>query len=892
MSNLPSGTVTFLFTDVQDSTPLWDQHPAAMRQALKRHDEIIETISLKHNGALVRPRGEGDSRFVVFERAIDGVSATAAIQRTFHAEPWPGQITMQVRIAVHTGEGEFRDGDYYGSAVNRCARLRGIAHGGQSILSQTTFGLVRDSLPERVELHNLGEHPLKGLKHPEHIYQIIAPGLPTEFPPLKSPDDVEDPPAPGKPPFKGLQHFDEADAGLFFGRELLITKIIDRLSETIYPDRQPRDETKAGSFLALIVGASGSGKSSLVRAGLIPALKLGEPLADGSLPPKGSQDWPVHIITPGAHPLESLAISLTRGTESMTATATLMDDMKDDARSLHLAVCHILGTDKPGQRLLVVVDQFEELFTLCRDETERKAFIDNLLTAAEHNTAGPTIVVIVMRADFYAHCSQYANLRQALAHSQEYIGAMTTDELRRAVEEPARLGEWEFEPGLVDLLLQEVGDEPGALPLLSHALLETWKQRRGRTMTFTGYTESGGVRGAIAKTAERVFWRLSPEEQTIARNLFLRLTELGEGTDEGGTPSPDTRRRVSLTELLPDSTELSEHRAATESVLQTLVEARLITTAEETAEVAHEALIREWPTLREWLNEDREGLRLHRRLTLSAADWEEAERASGFLLRGSRLDQFEQWAGSTDLALTEVEQDYLDASLAERRVRETTEEKRQARETALEQRSRRFLRALVGVLTVATVIALILTSIAFNQQRIAKENALLAGQNAATATVAQGQALIEAATAVAAQEDALQEKQKAQEQEALTEQYALEALEAYSESLSVHARQALQSKDSEKALALAIAAANVIEQPPDHVQQTLVDLAFAPGPRHLYNIVDISESRPRFALSVAFSPDGQIALVGLINGSVILVNLESGTVIHSMEGHTSWGLST
>lgn len=184
MSELPSGTVTFLFTDVQDSTPLWEQHPAAMSRALTRHDELIETLVQQHNGFIIRPRGEGDSRFVVFLRAIDGVTAAVAIQKALHAESWPEETPLYVRMALHTGEGEFRDGDYYGTAVNRCARLRGLAHGGQTVLSQSTHELVRDILPEGISALDLGEHALKGLRRPEQVFQLVAPELPADFPPL------------------------------------------------------------------------------------------------------------------------------------------------------------------------------------------------------------------------------------------------------------------------------------------------------------------------------------------------------------------------------------------------------------------------------------------------------------------------------------------------------------------------------------------------------------------------------------------------------------------------------------------------------------------------------------------------------------------------------------
>ncbi|HJW91033.1 MAG TPA: AAA family ATPase, partial [Anaerolineales bacterium] len=322
---------------------------------------------------------------------------------------------------------------------------------------------------------------------------------------------VDTPPEPGEPPFKGLQFFDQGDADLFFGRELLTARLIGRLTGAL--SQAHEDGDAAGLQFLAIIGASGSGKSSVARAGLIPAIKRGETLADGSLPPPGSQEWRVHLITPSAHPLEALAASLTRGKDPV-ATANLLSSLAADPHSLRLHARQLLdpGNGQPhndsppgSQDLLLVVDQFEELFTLCRSEEESKAFIDNLLAACSEQ--GPVILVITLRADFYQHCAKYENLRAALERRQAYIGPMSREELRCAIEEPALRGEWKFEPGLVDLFLREVGEEPGALPLLSHALLETWKHRRGRAMTLESYAESGGVSGAIAKTAETIFYQ-------------------------------------------------------------------------------------------------------------------------------------------------------------------------------------------------------------------------------------------------------------------------------------------------------------------------------------------------------------------------------------------------
>ncbi|HEY8744987.1 MAG TPA: adenylate/guanylate cyclase domain-containing protein, partial [Chloroflexota bacterium] len=175
MPDLPTGTVTFLFTDVEGSTRLWEQQPEAMRQALVRHDAIIDAEVDRHAGVVVRPRGEGDSRFAVFARASDAVAAAVAIQQALHGEAWPLPTPLRVRLALHTGEADLREGDYYGSAVNRCARLRAVAHGGQVLLSQTTFDLVRGALPPDTRLRDLEEHRLVGLTQPEHVYQLLHP---------------------------------------------------------------------------------------------------------------------------------------------------------------------------------------------------------------------------------------------------------------------------------------------------------------------------------------------------------------------------------------------------------------------------------------------------------------------------------------------------------------------------------------------------------------------------------------------------------------------------------------------------------------------------------------------------------------------------------------------
>lgn len=529
----------------------------------------------------------------------------------------------------------------------------------------------------------------------------------------------EDAPVAGIAPYKGLLFFDEADVDLFFGREELTARLVERVS-ALATDESLR-------FLT-VVGASGSGKSSLVRAGLAVTLK--------------QRGWHTHIITPTAQPL------------------TRID-----------ALLNSLPSPADTTPILILVDQFEETFTLCHDEAQRIAFIDKLLALATPPQPSPAwggsrdlageqtvppqaggrlgggvgAVVITLRADFYAHCAQYNALRAAVAAQQEYIGQMTTTELRRAITEPAKRGGWEFEAGLVDRLLHDIGahdggaPEPGALPLLSHALLATWERRRGRTFTLDGYQATGGVRRAIAETAESVFTdQLDERQQALAHGLFLRLTELGEGTE-------DTRRRAALTELVHQSTEVVQLR----TVLNTLAEARLVTLNADSAEVAHEALIREWQRLHEWLTQDREGLRLHRQLTAAAREWAALGHDADALYRGARLAQAQEWAAANASRLNEAERAFLAAAVEQethealareaQRQRELVAAQQlaeeQAQRAAEQSRTAQQLRRRAYGLSGAFVLVALLAGVAFFLGRQATVNATNAEAARQTALV-------------------------------------------------------------------------------------------------------------------------------------------------------------
>src|SRR4051794_198254 len=459
-SGLPTGVVTFCVSDIEGSTALWDAHPHAMPDALVRHNERIAEAVEACGGSVIDSMGEGDSTVSVFDSAPAAVQAALDANRALQAEDWPPGLRIAARWGVHTGEAERHQLDYAGPTIIRAARLRAEADGGQIFLSSATTELVAAHLPEGCSLVDLGPHRLKGIGSPERIRALSGPG-------------VTAPLAATECPYRGLPAFEADDRRFYFGREHVVADTIARL----VPGR-----------LLAVVGASGSGKSSLLRAGVVAAVRAGEVAAIER----------AHLLTPGG--------------------SGELGDRGD-----------------PG--VLVVVDQFEEIFTLCDDAARRQAFIDALL--ASH---GP--VVIGLRADLYGQLGAYPELARAVADNQVLLGAMSDAELERAVSKPARLAGLRLEPGLVELVLRDVTGEPGALPLLSHALRATWERRDGRTLTVEAYRQSGGVSAAIAQTADSVVGSLPAERRQMLRGMFLRLTELGEGIVE-------TRRRVRIDELGP-----------------------------------------------------------------------------------------------------------------------------------------------------------------------------------------------------------------------------------------------------------------------------------------------------------------------------------------------------
>jgi hypothetical protein len=424
----------------------------------------------------------------------------------------------------------------------------------------------------------------------------------------------------GVAPYLGLSAFQVEDAGRFHGRGALLA----HLSNHILNRR-----------LVVVFGASGAGKSSLLRAGLA-ATSLREGV-DGLGPQR------TVLFTPGAHPIEECALWLAELTGG--SATELRSELRADPTALHLWLRQALVDH--AREALIVVDQFEEVFTLCADEDERLAFITALIHLA---TAATSVVRLVLgvRADFFGHCLQYPQLRQVLGEGPVLVGAMTADELRLAITKPAIDLGYAVETALVTRLVSEATNQPGVLPLMSHALLETWRRRQGMTLTAAGYDAAGGISHALGRTAESVYSGLTADQQSVARQVFLRLTALGDGTE-------DTRRHVSRAEL--------DHVDNLDEVLTALVDARLITVDQDGVDIAHEALISHWPRLREWLTEDREGLRAQRQLTEAAEIWDSLNRDDGALYRGSRLELTREWVKASTPSLSHREQAFFSRSI-------------------------------------------------------------------------------------------------------------------------------------------------------------------------------------------------------------------------------------
>jgi WD40 repeat protein/serine/threonine protein kinase len=468
-------------------------------------------------------------------------------------------------------------------------------------------------------------------------------------------------------PYKGLRAFAEADAAVFFGRELLVCRLIARFQEN-HPLR---------NFLA-VVGPSGSGKSSVVSAGLVPAIRRGviADMAESTdnagdetrtmLTPRSASSLKSEFIVqtvPGSHPLQNLEAGL------LSIASQPLHDLgsrfESDPSALLHALREIRGTT------LLVIDQFEEVFTLTESERERAQFLE-LLRVAVTAADSPLRLVIALRADFTDRPLHYAEFGELMRQRTEFVLPLSADELERAIVGPARQVGLEVDPELIATVIHDVQDELGALPLLQYALTEVFDRRTGKILSLTAYQASGGVFGALARRAQEVYDGLKLEWHHTAHQIFLRLVTLGDGVR-------DTRRRVRLAELL-------KLRGDVQSVLDAFCKYRLIAfdvdpaTREPMVELAHEALLRAWETLQQWLDASRSDIRMHRWLLATVGEWERSGRDQSYLLSGTRLALYEDWRATSGFQLTDEELRLLDDSTAQHRAHQEAELERQARE--------------------------------------------------------------------------------------------------------------------------------------------------------------------------------------------------------------------
>jgi WD40 repeat protein len=613
-------------------------------------------------------------------------------------------------------------------------------------------------------------------------------------------------------PYPGLAPFTFDQSQWFFGRERALAELIQLLTERL-----------EGTGPLLVVAPSGAGKSSLLRAGLVPALRR------GVLP--GSSRWPCAVFTPTADPIGEL--------ERQRAALPL------------------------AERTVLIVDQFEETFTLCAEEASRRAFVHELAAAARDTRAASpaTLVVLGLRADFYGHCATHPELVESLRYGQLLLGAMTRSELRDAIEKPATAAGLRLAPGLVDVMLSDlgVGDSqgrtdyaPGALPLLSHVLFATWQQRTGHTLTLEGYRLAGGIQGGIAATAERAYRQLDEAGQRVARQQLLQLVQVGDSIIA-------TRRRLDRSRILAEAAE----PALAETVMDTLARTRLVTLDQGTVEIAHEALLRAWPRLREWLDHDRAWLLVLQRLAEAADTWESEGRHPSALYRGPRLAAARDWAEDVDYELSPLVREFLDASLD----RERTEQR-------LARRRTRRLRQLVAGLSALSLLAATTTAIAVRAQAAAQRQR----DQAVSRTVA-GQA-----TALRADNPALADQL---------------SLAAYQLAPTAEARGSLLS-------AAAAPYATVLTGHSGYVHK----LAFGPGGRilasasadhtvRLWNTEDPRRARllavvsghSSYVFGVAFSPDGRILATAGADGTVRLWNItdpSNPTHLATVPAHADW----
>ncbi|HUV11853.1 MAG TPA: serine/threonine-protein kinase, partial [Acidimicrobiia bacterium] len=496
---------------------------------------------------------------------------------------------------------------------------------------------------------------------------------------------------PVQNPYVGLHAFHEEDEDLFFGRENLVAELLDALEQR---------------RMVTVVGPSGSGKSSVVRAGVLPAIRR------GAIP--GSDSWFLATMVPGPDPVDALETALLR--VAVNPPATLREQLAEPGGLLR-AIRRVLPDERT--RVLLVIDQFEELFTQARDPDQRDRFLIELVDAITDPTS-PMRVIATLRADHYDAPLRHASTAELVTRGTVTVRPMKPEELGRAISLPAASVGVEVEPALANDLVAGLSARPAALPLLQFSLTELFDRRVSNTMLLSTHRELGGLTGALAARADRILAAGGPADEIEARRIFGRLVTFGDGTD-------DTRRRALRSEFGDGE--------RTAWLLESFVTARLLTsdrdptTREPTVEVAHEALLRDWPRLRAWLADDRELRRSVGAIGVAATAWDRGDRQTSDLYRGGRLDSALHVAETNPDWLRPIDHEFLEASRAQEQA-----------DQRLEGRRVRRLRRLVVGTAAALVIALVAGGLAFTQQRRADREAQAADVRAEEAATARDEA--------------------------------------------------------------------------------------------------------------------------------------------------------
>lgn len=604
----------------------------------------------------------------------------------------------------------------------------------------------------------------------------------------------------GACPYRGLAAFREQDAPFFYGREQITQRLLDSI--------------RGGATPTILLGPSGSGKSSLVFAGLIPLLR-------------GEGRWLISAFRQGAQPFHALAVALIPWleaelgeTEQLLHAIQLADALQNQEIHLSDVIARLVDKYPPGNRFFLFIDQFEELYTLYPDPHRRGQFLTEILEIGKQETGSlqaSASLLLALRADFVGQALTYRSFADRLQQGTVLLGPMSVDELHAAIEKPAEKQGATFEPGLVERILDDLGDEPGNLPLLEFALTQLWERQIDGWLTHADYEAIGQVKGALARYAEVIFNQLDPAGQAATRQVFIQLVRPGEGTQA-------TRRTATRAEIGDQNWPL----------VCLLADQRLVVTGHETSsnietvEIIHEALIQSWERLRGWVETDRAFRAWQEELRAALQRWRNSVKDEGALLRGAPLAQAESWYAKRPAEIGAAEGEFIQASQALRQRKEQERELQRQNELKAERRARRLLGGLAAVLTLAVLVALVLTTYSLRQGR--------------------------------------------------------QTLEAFSLSLAANAQKALEDLDSATALALALEA-NRIPTPPRQAQRILMDAAYAPGARWREQVGSLFPGTNDPVTALTISPDGKRALSGLEDGQIILWEIESRAEIRRLAGH-------